>query len=560
MRIKKIEISNFRGHEQTVVEFDAVHALVGENGSGKTAILEAINFATSPYYLANRIDEQDFHSADNGNIQIKIEFDGIYINKVPDGYTHQYLPSSSIQLSVKRREKAAPGKALSDGFVISHLSEPITYQKPNELDGAMLPDSVTVADLPVSVTQTDQGYEIQRKSGKVMKVRPDSVSLNNDLVGFPAVFYFGRDREKEAKSGFNSLLTKINKDLNWRYRRSWNQDDAQDQWDAYYQPVIGSVEDKKKREIISPLRTQLQDLLGDDFRTLELSLLDVEQPFDKAFFALRTGTNQIDISNMGSGIAMILAYVLLEQISKLADERPIFLIDEPELHCHPQLQRKLADHFHLTQGQTIFSTHSPLLVSLDLWKGITRLDENRHTFPTEERLNETMGPQTIRQHLDDIGSWYYHETTFSDSDSDLFFARRVLLVEGPAEKYGLPRLARLLGKELLDLTIISCNGKNKIPHYAAVCRAYDVPTFVLFDLDGKPIDDNDNKPIAQATENLGSHHFTISFEDVLDVGKNAEHKSAVVLEKIDSMTKKEDVPEDLKKAINKISGWPHGDG
>lgn len=50
MKISRIKIENFRGHKCTEVELADHHVLVGENASGKTAVLEAINYATSPYY------------------------------------------------------------------------------------------------------------------------------------------------------------------------------------------------------------------------------------------------------------------------------------------------------------------------------------------------------------------------------------------------------------------------------------------------------------------------------------------------------------------------------
>ena len=47
MKISRIKIENFRGHKSTELELADHHVLVGENGSGKTAALEAINYATS---------------------------------------------------------------------------------------------------------------------------------------------------------------------------------------------------------------------------------------------------------------------------------------------------------------------------------------------------------------------------------------------------------------------------------------------------------------------------------------------------------------------------------
>jgi exonuclease SbcC len=44
--LKKVDIRDFRSHEHTVVDFEeGISVIVGENGSGKTSILESVNFA-----------------------------------------------------------------------------------------------------------------------------------------------------------------------------------------------------------------------------------------------------------------------------------------------------------------------------------------------------------------------------------------------------------------------------------------------------------------------------------------------------------------------------------
>lgn len=107
MKISQVKIENFRSHKDTQLDFANHHVLVGENASGKTAILEAINYATSPYYLSSRLDEQDFNNLDLADIKISVSFDEPFIIKIPDGYTHQQVLSQLVELNVKRRDRAA---------------------------------------------------------------------------------------------------------------------------------------------------------------------------------------------------------------------------------------------------------------------------------------------------------------------------------------------------------------------------------------------------------------------------------------------------------------------
>ena len=75
MKIKKITIQNFRGIKE-LKDFDlkSLSLLVGENGTSKTSILEAINFCLSPYFLSGRIKHTDFYKGEDTEIKIILEF------------------------------------------------------------------------------------------------------------------------------------------------------------------------------------------------------------------------------------------------------------------------------------------------------------------------------------------------------------------------------------------------------------------------------------------------------------------------------------------------------
>lgn len=82
MFIKSLTIKNFRcfgkgvdGKGTTINFNNDLTAFIGRNGSGKTAILEALNFLIGSDYLPTKISEKDFNS-DAKEIKDEIVIEG----------------------------------------------------------------------------------------------------------------------------------------------------------------------------------------------------------------------------------------------------------------------------------------------------------------------------------------------------------------------------------------------------------------------------------------------------------------------------------------------------
>lgn len=534
MKIKNLHIENFRCFTILDISFEQLTTLVGENGTGKTAVLEALHLALSPSFVASRINEQDFNSEDSGEIIIRVFFDGPFSVNLADGYQTRDILCDGVSLQVKRREKASPGKALSEEFTVTH------HVVPQE-----------------TVQKTDEGWRCKRQNGTDFEFTIRHLSFPLELKGFPRCFYFDRHRENQSKIGFNSTLHKVAQEYNWRFRKSLelekNKRDFQQKWDALYDFVISNVDEKKLKDTFDPVKTNLKSFLGEKYEALELSILNLEQPFTDSFFSLRVDLNQVEYSRMGAGISMILAYFLLETISRLSKEQLVILVDEPEFHLHPQLKQKLREHLKNSAAQIIVSTHSETMIDVGDWRSIKRFDARHICYPsgkTLETLLEYNGTsQSIEKNLEEMKQFYQDKTILFRENNEMFFARACLLVEGPVDKYGVTVLARLVkGFDLSGLTIVSCNGKDKILYYQLICRAFEIPFFTLFDKDGKSEEDPRNKKIISWAD--GGYHYSFShtFEHLLGT-ENAEHKASATMQAIESC---KILPNELSEAFEKI--------
>lgn len=77
MILKNVEIRDFRSHKRTVVEFDeGISVIVGDNGSGKTSILESINFALFKQKPNVNMDDLIRRGADEADVSVTFEANG----------------------------------------------------------------------------------------------------------------------------------------------------------------------------------------------------------------------------------------------------------------------------------------------------------------------------------------------------------------------------------------------------------------------------------------------------------------------------------------------------
>ncbi len=153
----------------------------------------------------------------------------------------------------------------------------------------------------------------------------------------------------------------------------------------------------------------------------------------------------------------------------------IILIDEAELHLHPTVIKRFLKILMNSQfeKQVFLTTHSAVFVRPDtvphLWR-VAR-DENQNT--------KIYG-------LPSCGDGFESERLAQELNADnteMFFADKVLLVEGVSDKILLRGLFDrfYLGKR--DIKVIYTGGKGNVDVYAKVCEEFHIPYLILLDKD-----------------------------------------------------------------------------
>jgi predicted ATP-dependent endonuclease of OLD family len=338
VKIDKVYIKNFRSIEETQISLKDISIFIGNNGTGKTSVLEAIHFALSPYYLSGRIKYTDFFNGINEPIFIEIEFADKFNILIPDGFAEQTVVCKKIHLDIKKREKASPNKSFSDGFVISHWY------------------------VPVNPKTSDSGWEQPRKSsGSKFQFTERSLALNYAKLDTEVrSFYFNKNRTMQLKKGYNSSITSLFDDFNWRFLNNIkkNEDDYFTNKENLENQIISKIDDRTIKKSLLALNERLNQF---SLEKVGISFIESQAPFNNAFLSNAVGGLNLNVDNLGSGIEMIISLLYLETMASLSKENILLIIDEPELHLHPSLQEKFIQYLKSisSEKQIILSTHSP---------------------------------------------------------------------------------------------------------------------------------------------------------------------------------------------------------
>jgi len=165
------------------------------------------------------------------------------------------------------------------------------------------------------------------------------------------------------------------------------------------------------------------------------------------------------------------------------------LIEELEAHLHPQAQLLLI-HFLQKQsikGQFILTTHSTTLgSSVDLKNLI--ICKGDQVFPMSSNYTELL-PK----------NYEFLQRFLDATKANLFFANGVILVEGDSENILLPTIAKILGRPLHRYGVSIVNiGNTGFLHYARIFNRKDkqnmgIKVSVITDMDVKPLEYYENK-------------------------------------------------------------------
>jgi len=476
MRYSSFHIRNFKGIADARIDFDRepeinIFTLVGLNESGKTTVLEAINFFSQENFPSAHMhipkskkhnfneaisiaatlhlsDEDEIELAnylrDNRELEVKeplrsmtIEKRHAFENSIARDTTSIWQGQLTVATKKKAKEKIIDLRSEEAVDIRSFLARrlPVIVYYPNFLFD--IPEKIYLQDAPPSaetpapaksrVKEERTHNFFQRVIEDILDYMDEKLSIQTHIIDR----FKARDKSVADKEALEAQLLKMSSKMNRVIFAAW-------------------------KEIFPNSRPKQIDL-------------DIAaDPDGRSYFELtiKEGSNKFKIGERSLGFRWFFTFLLVTEFRKVRSEDPgetIFLLDEPAYNLHSTAQKILLKIFAqlADKSKLIYTTHSHYLIE-PTWLGgayIIRnlaMDYENEVDFEESNTNIAVVPyrQFVAQHPDQSTYFQPILDALDYQPSKLEIVPALTIFEGKFDYYAM----RYINEIILD-------GKFKVHPY-----------------------------------------------------------------------------------------------
>jgi putative ATP-dependent endonuclease of OLD family len=568
VRISRLTIENFRGIKKAIILLPKHGVLVGDNNTGKTTILEALDLVLGPDRLNYQppIDEHDFYRGEYSIKPAAAEPDG-------EAKGDADLPAAADAAQATGSEDVAAGAPkIEIEVTIADLTEEqkgrfgdhvefwdstthMFYDQPNPagVDPAHITEALRITFrgwydaeeddfegrtyFTRSLTEGDRREQFSKRDKQVCgflylrSLRTGSRALSLERGSLLDIILRLKEVRPQMWEDTLSTLSAIRV--------------ASDP-DLGISPVLESINTALKKYVpkewgVKP-HLKVSNLTRDNLRKVIT-----------AFIATGDGDHAAPFYRQGTGTINMLVLAMLSQIAE-GKQNVIFAMEEPETAIPPYAQKRIVHEVRKLASQTLFTSHSPYV-----------LEE----FATEEAvvLGRDGDGVLTRQPIalpDNVKLKRYRQE-FRTRFCEGLLARRVLIAEGATEASAFPVACRRLAElnpdtysslEALGICTIDAGSESNIPGMAQLYRQLGKRTFALCDQQ-----DDGSKALIEAQVDLLLMHEKKGLEDLVLEGttESALKRFAQLIEWPQHLAKKYPDPEaQTAVALAEYFAWSKG--
>lgn len=458
MKLRHIKIENFRGVINLDLEIGDTTVLIGENNTGKTAVLDALRFALRDVRTRRgcAFDAYDFHLSNA---------------------TAEPATAAAISIRLTFREDK-PGEW--DDQQLARLNRANIAQI--DANGCASVILKVGARFDVGTQDFVQDWEFQNLTGAQLTSVSDTAMwmLQNEV----SYYYLSalRDAAKhfDAKGAFWRPFLKESQ-LTPQKRA-----EIETKLAEVNQLIISSH--SSFSQVVARLK-EVKDVVSisgeGDLASVDAVPGRLFDMLSKAQVSLNTGTGaKIPVGRHGAGTQSLAVLTLFNAfLQAWSKGDPIVAMEEPEAHLHPSAVRALWQLIERIPGQKIISTHSGDLLSEVPSDAVTRLHKVGGIVMAARLKDVNLDPNDTRK-------FNFH---IRRARGELLFAKGWILGEGETESTLICECARLLSKDLerVGIRFVTYQTGISLEPCLRVANSMGIYWVVLADNDGHGTKDHE---------------------------------------------------------------------